>query len=62
MANSHTTTLYVKLATDPATAEQYKRPLHDIFFGADRAVTCLPGFQLAYDVALWLLGAHPTLT
>jgi len=57
-ANSYTTPLYIKMATDPRTKAQYARPLHDIMFTSDRSVACAPWMQTAYDVALWLSGGN----
>ncbi|KAK3240922.1 hypothetical protein CYMTET_49273 [Cymbomonas tetramitiformis] len=58
LANSYTTPLYIRLATEPQTKNQYAAPLQDIFFIGNREDVCSPGMQTAYDLALWLLGGH----
>ena len=50
-ANAYTTRTYLALATDPGTAAQYSRPLHDVFFVGDRE----EGRQVGTGILLSLL-------
>lgn len=53
-SNAYTTNMYVRLATSRESGAQYAVPLYDSFFDGER--NCPSSWQLAYDLALWILG------